>query len=292
MRNYSTVGHVPRLPTAGDLQPLRPIVGGDARKLCGVHGLAGRLTHASKVGMTSAEDEWFLWGVRADPRFGAAFSRAREIPGWYPEPAAAAAFTILSELRPRCVVEIGSYLGRSTTFLAMVLEQLETPGHVVAIDPHTGDRQQLERLGVPELPSLDLFHRHIQAAGLSHRVVPVVKPAHQAAGEWTDAVDFLFVDGWHSYDAVMEDGRDWLPHLSPKAVVVFDDVGHYPEVQRAVEDLAAQGCMHLYGEAFHQAFGGISPSAPGSVRRVLRAHRPLSSRLQRLAAGMAGSPAR
>jgi len=242
-----------------------------------------RSAQALRVGVTAAEDDWFLWQARSDRRFRLAFAKAREIPGWYPEPVAAAAFAVLADLRPECVVEIGSYMGRSTTFLAAAMEELGGPGHVVAIDPHTGDRQQLERLGASELPSLDMFRRHVEASGLSHRVRPVVQTAHEAAEGWTGAIDFLFVDGWHSYDAVMEDGRDWLPHLSEDGVAIFDDVGNYPEVRKAVQDLAAEGLVHLYGEAFLQAFCGCRPAAPEPVRHVLRAYRPLSGRLKRVA---------
>jgi hypothetical protein len=89
----------------------------------------------------------------------------------------------------------------------------------------------------------------------------------------------LFIDGWHSYEAVLEDGRDWIPHLTERGIVVFDDASRYPPVTRAVRELVAAGTVHVYGDAFGQAFGGPRPEAPTSVATVLSAYRPLTRHL-------------
>ncbi len=215
----------------------------------------------------------------ADRRFEEVWAVTRLIPGWFEEVNAAALFLILAGLRPERIVEIGSYLGRSTVFFAKSLEVLGLDGRVTAIDPHTGDRQHLEALGAREIPSYDLFCNHLEVAGVAGRVEAVVAPSHQAADGWSAPVDFLFIDGWHSYDAVMEDAGDWLPHLTAGGVVVFDDAVRYPDVRRAISDLAARGAFHLWGDAFGQAYGGRSPAVPPAVATVLHSYRPLTRHL-------------
>ena len=79
------------------------------------------------------------------------------IPGWFHEGSASLFYSVIREARPTTVVEIGSYLGRSTVFLALALRQTGLQGRVVAVDPHTGDRQQLEGLSAQQLPSYELF---------------------------------------------------------------------------------------------------------------------------------------
>lgn len=191
------------------------------------------------------------------------------IPGWFHEGSAGVLYGVMREQQPTTVVEIGSYLGRSTVFFALILRQLGIPGQVVAVDPHTGDRQQLEGLSADRLPSFELFQQHCRAAGVEDLVNPRVATSVVAAARWAGPIDVLFVDGWHSYDAVISDGEAWLPHLSPDGVVVFDDYIAYAEVGQAVRDLAAAGRFHLWGSVFGQAIGGVAAEPGPAVRRAL-----------------------
>ncbi len=236
-----------------------------------------RVRVAARSAMLHGQNSWSIQFLASqDPRFADVWEAAGAIPGWFGQVNAAAQFLILAELRPQRIVEIGSYLGKSTVFYAKSLEVLGIDGKVTSIDPHTGDRQHLEALGISELPSFDLFRSHLLATGTSDYVDTIVATSHEAAAGWKDPIDFLFVDGWHSYEAVMEDGQDWIPHLTDRAVVFFDDATRYPEVSRAINDLAGSGTIHLYGDAFGQAIAGRRPQPPKSVQTVLNSYRPLT----------------
>jgi predicted O-methyltransferase YrrM len=208
------------------------------------------------------------WPYREE--FLAVWSQASYIPGWFSEPNAALFYTIVRAERPSSVVEIGSYLGKSTVFLALALRQLNPRGTVVAIDPHTGDRQQLEGLRVERLPSFDLFCQHCRAANVEDLVDARVTTSLEAARDWSSPVDLLYIDGWHSYDAVTADGKAWLPHLSSAGVVVFDDYRAYQEVADAVTELDRAGDFHMWGVLFGQAVGGALEQPPPQIARALR----------------------
>jgi predicted O-methyltransferase YrrM len=212
--------------------------------------------------------DFLSWTFRAE--FRQVWRTAHWVPGWFHEGSAALLYGVMRERPPHTVVEIGSYLGRSTVFFGLSMLRLNPHGRVIAIDPHTGDRQQLEGLDADSLPSLELFRQHCRAARIDHLVDARVMTSRQAAREWSGPVDLLFVDGWHSYDAVIADGEAWLPHLSSGGVVVFDDYAAYDEVGRAVRDLAARGRFHLWGSVFGQAVGGADPTPPPFARRALR----------------------
>jgi predicted O-methyltransferase YrrM len=192
------------------------------------------------------------------------------IPGWFHEGSAAVMYAHMCEQPPRTIVEIGSYLGRSTVFFGLSLRDVNPPGRVVAIDPHTGDRQQLEGLATERLATYDLFRQHCAAAGIASMVDARVARSVDVATGWTDPVDLLYVDGWHSYDAVTADGEAWLPHLSECGVVVFDDYVAYSDVRKAIHDLANRRLYHLWGSMFGQAIGGAQTEPPAAVRRALR----------------------
>lgn len=233
-----------------------------------------------KSAVLQGQNTWSAEFLKAqDERFLRAWKVANQIPGWFTEINAVAHFTVIAELEPHTIVEIGSYLGKSTVFYAKSLEVLGIDGSVTAIDPHTGDRQHLENLGLEKLTSFEMFERHLSVTNVSELVRPIVTTSHEASQSWSQPIDFLFIDGWHSYEAVVEDGHDWVPHMTDRGVVVFDDATRYPDVRQAIDDLVVDGTCHLYGDAFGQAFAGRRPTPPRSVRTVLDSYRPLTRHL-------------
>ena len=216
--------------------------------------------------------------IHGDARFFEAWQVTTSVPGSFAELNAAAMFTVLRDSHASRVVEIGSYLGRSTIFFAKTMQSLgvEAPS-VVAIDPHTGDRQQMAALETTQLPSFDMFRAHLAACRVTDIVRPIVKQSSEAAEGWRQEIDFLYIDGWHSYAAVMRDGRDWLPHLSATGVAFFDDYSRYADVSHAVTDLVADGTFTLWGNSFGQAVGGRT-TPPEYVGRLLKLARARPAR--------------
>lgn len=202
-------------------------------------------------------------------RFDAIWERVEQIPGWFPEGSAVVMYALMRGRPPRSVVEIGSYLGRSTVFFALALRDLGVPGRVVSIDPHTGDRQQLEALSTDRLATYELFRQHCHAAGVEDLVEAHVASSLEVAAGWSEPVDLLYVDGWHSYDAVIADGEAWLCHLTPGGVVIFDDYAAYDEVRAAIHALAGRGLFRLWGSVFGQAIGGSAAEPPATLRGAL-----------------------
>jgi predicted O-methyltransferase YrrM len=201
--------------------------------------------------------------------FDSIWQIVERVPGWFHEGSAAVMYALMRDQPPEIVVEIGSYLGRSTVFFGLALKDVNPQGRVVAIDPHTGDRQQLEGLSTERLATYDLFRQHCMATGVESLVDPRVAASVEVAAGWSEPVDLLYVDGWHSYDAVVADGEAWLPYLSAHGVVIFDDYVAYGEVREAIHDLADRRLYRLWGSIFGQAIGGAAGEPPAAVRRAL-----------------------
>jgi predicted O-methyltransferase YrrM len=129
------------------------------------------------------------------------------------------------------VVEIGSWMGRSTIAIAM---GLKARGHGVvhAIDPHVGGMEHLE-FGV-SVDTFQGFLSNIEKAGVGNYVEPWRARSHDARSRIVDGdVDALFVDGSHLYEDVVRDIRDWTTSLRDGAIIGFNDPLH-PEVYRAL----------------------------------------------------------
>ena len=54
-----------------------------------------------------------------------------------------------------------------------------------------------------------------------------------AAKDWSVPIDFLFVDGDHSYEALRTDWESWSPHIAPGGIVCLHD--SHPTTSRPIE---------------------------------------------------------
>jgi predicted O-methyltransferase YrrM len=131
-----------------------------------------------------------------------------------------------------CVVEIGSWKGRSTIALALAVRATGRAMKVVAIDPHLGDNGEFQ----DESETFTEFTRNIERAGVDDLVTPLRSLSHDARPEIADAsVAVLFLDGSHRYDDVRTDLADWISALRPGAVMAFNDSSK-PGVYRALSE--------------------------------------------------------
>jgi glycosyltransferase involved in cell wall biosynthesis/predicted O-methyltransferase YrrM len=132
------------------------------------------------------------------------------------------------------IVEIGSCFGRSTIYLAEGARHADR-GSVWAVDPHTGDiAWDLGRVSTYEV-----FLRNLRKFGVESRVKPLKMTSKEAAQAWNgNPIRILFIDGWHSYEAVTEDILLWFPHVLPGGLIIFDDYSNpeFPGVRQAVDE--------------------------------------------------------
>lgn len=121
------------------------------------------------------------------------------------------------------IVEIGSWKGRSTIWLAKA--SLAGPGTKVhAVDPHTGSPEHQKQFG--KVDTFADFQKNIADAGVEEMVVPVRKTSEDAALEWDGSpIEFLWIDGAHEYDMVQKDYELWSPYLVEGGIVAFHDTG-------------------------------------------------------------------
>ncbi len=74
---------------------------------------------------------------------------------------------------------------------------------------------------------------------MESRVKPLKMTSQEAGKAWNGTpIRILFIDGWHSYEAVTEDILLWFPHVLPGGLIVFDDYSNpeFPGVRRAVDE--------------------------------------------------------
>jgi hypothetical protein len=129
-------------------------------------------------------------------------------------------YELAKKSRNGCIVEVGSYRGRSTVALGLgSMDGNRVP--VFAIEPHEEFRGVLGGQFGPEDRGA-FFRAMLDTA--CYQVVRLVNLSSEAvAAQWTKPVELLWIDGDHSYEGVKRDFCCWSPHLIDDATVAFDD---------------------------------------------------------------------
>lgn len=170
----------------------------------------------------------------------------KDVPGW-------AAFEGLyvdmvrkaSKNRPSTFVEIGSWLGRSASLMGVEIHNSKKPIQLHCIDPwFDGGPDLRETKYFDELKGQSPYMLFMQNTEPVRDVITAHRRLSlEVAPLFTDAsIDFLMIDGDHSYEAVKADIAAWLPKMKRGGTISGDDY-MWPGVKQAVEE-TFPGCPY------------------------------------------------
>ena len=142
---------------------------------------------------------------------------AASIDGWLSEAQGEALFDHAARCSGRgAIVEIGSWKGRSTVWLASGARHAGQ--RVFAVDPHVNSRED------PAARTLDEFTANLRRAGVDDVVMPLVMTSGEAARAVAGDVELLFIDGDHSDEGADHDASVWIPRIVLGGVLLMHDV--------------------------------------------------------------------
>jgi predicted O-methyltransferase YrrM len=132
-----------------------------------------------------------------------------------------------------CLVEIGAFKGKSTAWLAQAARM--TGRRLVSIDPHMG-------------PTAETFAQTVRDFAITEVATLHQAYSHDIGRTWAEPISFLWVDGGHDYETVLQDIHDFAPHVQPGGTVVFDDAGGevFPGVLRAIREAMMRDPCYAY----------------------------------------------
>ncbi len=141
----------------------------------------------------------------------------------------------------RCIVEIGSYRGKSTCLLASACAG--AGGRVYAIDPHINTGADPE--GWYGRADHDALVANLARYGVAGRVELIEKLSLDARAAWRAAgdqpIDLLWIDGDHTYEGVDADIRAWSGLVRPGGMIAaHDHRDQFPGVARAWSEYVAR----------------------------------------------------
>jgi MMP 1-O-methyltransferase len=158
---------------------------------------------------------------------------ADAVPGFMPAAEGRALFDAAAAYAARGpVLEIGSYCGKSTIYLAAAARAVGQV--VVTVDHHRGSEEHQpgweyhdRRLVDPatgRLDTLPSLRATLAAAGLEEHVVVVVGRSADVARLWGTPLGLVFIDGGHTEMAAVTDYEGWAPWVAPGGALAIHDV--------------------------------------------------------------------
>jgi len=187
---------------------------------------------------------WPRWLDRDDIAWLAMLKKLYAMPITFPAAMSPEAglllFSLVRNIRPRTVVEVGSFLGVSTIWIAAALEEIGDeenasgdaagrPGALVAIDDFAPVKETEWRKVSLDGDRLPIVQRHIEEAGLAHRVhlekgmswevLPRIRESLRASG----MVQLALLDGDHGAEGVRKDLIELEPVLETGGYVIVHD---------------------------------------------------------------------
>lgn len=183
--------------------------------------------------------------------------------GWYNNAAFLQRLIEVNNLQQ--IIEVGSWLGKSTCHIASLLPK---NGKVYAVDTWEGS---VEHVGNPNvshmLPTLyEQFLSNVIHKGLADKIIPLQTTSQEAAVVFKNKkqdVDLIYLDAAHDYDSVFADLQAYFPLVKGSQGILSGDDWSWRSssdgnwsgdrhgrlmVREAVIDFAKQNELTVYGD--------------------------------------------
>jgi predicted O-methyltransferase YrrM len=161
--------------------------------------------------------------------------------GWYNN--ASQIEWLFQDNKIETVIEVGSWLGKSTRHIA---ELLPPTGKLYAIDHWLGSYEhQTQEMWTSYLPTLyDQFLSNVIHAGLTDKIIPIRMASLDAARFLMVSPDLIYIDASHDYMSVYLDLVTWYPFVEEHGILCGDDCG-WKSVRKAVRRFAKENGLKI-----------------------------------------------
>ena len=145
-------------------------------------------------------------------------------------------------------VEVGTWFGKSTNYLANKLKESKKDIKFITIDTFKGTDDEELHQNIVGAFNGDIFYEFIDNTVLSNNYnkFEIIKDtSHNAANQFSNgSIDYLMLDAGHSYDDVKADINYWYNKIKPGGTISGDDYGgsFFPGVTRAVDEFFYNQC--------------------------------------------------
>lgn len=134
------------------------------------------------------------------------------------------------------IVEVGSWLGKSSSFMAVEIANSKKNIKFNCVDTWQGSEEHSSH----ELIVKDLLYKKFleNINPVKDFINPIRKTSLEASKDFKDkSLDFIFIDAGHSYEDVRDDIAAWYPKLKDGGYIAGHDYSQaWPGVEKAVKE--------------------------------------------------------
>ncbi|HRY62453.1 MAG TPA: class I SAM-dependent methyltransferase [Candidatus Paceibacterota bacterium] len=155
---------------------------------------------------------------------------------------------IVRQLDPKVILEIGSATGGFFYMLSAALSNKKRT--FISIDPWTEGTKYERQYHIYDetINNLKKFYPNNQYFRIRRRSEDVRATEELKIMLKDQKIDFLFIDGAHTYQSVMNDWLNYSQFLNEKSVVAFHDIVEYGEVNQAWKEISSQNNNYTHQE--------------------------------------------
>lgn len=138
------------------------------------------------------------------------------------------------------VVEIGSYKGRSSSFMAVELINLNKNVKFDCVDTWQGSEEHKDIQAIKENRLFEEFQNNMKSVEGFYNAI--IMPSTEAAKNYPDnSLDLVFIDAAHDYENVKSDILAWLPKVRTGGIISGHDYHqNWPGVIKAVNEIITE----------------------------------------------------
>ena len=156
--------------------------------------------------------------------------------------------TVLQRIRPKVIIEVGTWKGFSALHMAHILRELKIDGHIICIDTFLGSAEHYLQPDLYDLMTIkngrpDLYNQFLANVIFQKQEERITPLPMDADGAITllkarkIVADVIYVDGAHDYEHVSNDLENYWKVLAPGGVLIGDDYS-FDTVKKAADDFS------------------------------------------------------
>ncbi len=168
---------------------------------------------------------------------------------------------IISAIKPKIIVEVGSWKGASAINMAKIVKSLGLASNIICIDTWLGSPEHFLGADPAWRTSLRLCHGYPQLyftflanvvrQGVQDVIIPLAATSESAAvilEKKGVRPDMVYIDAAHEYELVLRDLRVYWKLLADDGILLGDDYIGWAGVTRAANEFAAELKTPIFGK--------------------------------------------
>lgn len=118
------------------------------------------------------------------------------------------------------IVEIGSWCGKSITIIATGALKNGFNNKIYSIDPFLTSKDEPNG-------KYETFIQNLKKNNLDDKITHLKEKSQIAGQNFNENIEFIFIDGFHTYDAVKKDFDLFYPKIVEGGYIAIHDVAYY-----------------------------------------------------------------